>query len=49
LAVGSYVRSMLNFTSPAVNGSPLWKLTFGRMANCHVVGFRSFHSVASAG
>ena len=49
LAAGSYVRSMLAFTSDDENGSPLWNFTPGRSLNVHVVGAVSFHSVASPG
>ena len=49
LAVGLYVRSMLNLASAELNGSPLWYFTPGRSLNVHVVGAVSFQSVARAG
>ena len=49
LALGSYVRSMLNLASAELNGSPLWNLTPERSLKVHVVGAVSFHSVASPG
>ena len=38
-ALGSYVRSMENFTSAALRGSPLWNLTPRRSLNVQVVGW----------
>ncbi len=39
--LGSSIRSMLNLTAAASNGSPLWNFTLRRSLNCHVVSFRS--------
>ena len=47
--LGSYVRSIENFTSSDVQGSPLWNLTPGRSLKVQVVGAVAFHSVASPG
>src|SRR2546426_3022105 len=49
LALGSYVRSMLNFASAELKGSPLCHLTPWRTLNTHVVWPWSFHSVARPG
>ena len=38
---GFSMRSTLNLTAAASNGSPLWNLTLRRSLNCHVVSFRS--------
>src|SRR6266568_92739 len=53
-AVGSgwvlrVARSRLNFTSSAVNGCPLWNVTFGRRVNWYVVLSRFFQLSASIG
>src|SRR5687768_950089 len=49
LAAGSHVRSMLYFTSADEKGSLLCHFTPWRSVKVHVVGFVSFHSVASEG
>ena len=48
LALGSYVRSIENFTSSEVSGSPLWNRTFGRSFSSQRRSW-TFHSVASIG
>src|SRR5262252_9297879 len=37
---GLSMRSMLNFTASASNGSPLWNFTLRLSLNCHVVSLR---------
>src|SRR5207245_1485203 len=49
LALGSYVRSMLNLASAELKGSPLCHLTPWRSLNTHVVWPWSFHSIARPG
>src|SRR5262249_26418527 len=49
LRLVSSERSMLNFTSADVNGSPLWNFTPERSLNTHAVWPWSFHSVARLG
>src|SRR5437762_8765750 len=43
---GLSMRSMLNFTAAASNGSPLWNLTLRLSLNCQVVSLTSRHDSA---
>jgi hypothetical protein len=47
--VSPRARSMLNTTSPAVNGAPSWKVTPRRSSNFQFVGSKIFQAVASCG
>ena len=49
LSLASTIRSRVNFTASASNGSPLWNFTPWRSLNSHTVGATSFGSSASAG